>query len=74
MTVWQLAAELGRTEPLEKIWGWAKAKLSTEELNNKLLLAKVDRKQTVWDYVSLWDNVQLLGRIWKWVQEQLTPQ
>jgi len=74
MTAWQLAAELGKTEPLEKIWEWAKAELSTEELNNKLLLAKVDIKQTVWDYISLWDKVQLLGRIWKWVQEKITPQ
>ena len=54
MTVWHLAAELGKTEPLEKIWEWAKAELSTEELNNKLFLAKDDTKQTVWHYVSLW--------------------
>jgi len=74
MTVWQLAAEMGKTEPLEKIWEWAKAELPTEELNNKLFLTKVDRKQTVWDYISLWDKVQFLGRIWKWVQEKITPQ
>jgi len=48
--------------------------MSKEDLNNKLLLAKVDRKQTVWHYATLWDNVQLLGRIWKWAQEKLTPE
>jgi len=41
-TAWQAAAEWGKTEPLEIIWEWTKAELSTEELNNKLLLAKDD--------------------------------
>ena len=48
--------------------------MSKEDLNNKLLLAKVDRKQTVWHYATLCDKVQLLGRIWKWAQEKLTPE
>jgi hypothetical protein len=34
----------------EKIWEWAKAEIPTEDLNNKLLLAKDDKKQTVWHY------------------------
>ena len=63
-----MAAEWGKTESLEEIWERAKAELSTEELNNILLLAK----QIVWHYASLWDNVQLLGRKWKWAEEQLT--
>ena len=36
-----------------------------------MLLAKDDRKQTVWHNAALWDNVELLGRIWKWAEEQL---
>ena len=46
----------------------------TEELNNKFLLVKNYRKQNVSHNASLWDNVQLLGRIWKWPQEQQTPE
>jgi hypothetical protein len=67
-----VVAQWGKTEALEKIWEWAKAEMSTEDLNNKLLLAKDDRKQTVWYYASLWDNLQLLERIWEWAQEQQT--
>jgi len=48
-TAWQVAAEWGKTES-EKIWEWAKVEISTEDLNNKLLLAKDDIKQTVWHY------------------------
>jgi len=59
---------------LEKIWEWAEAELSTEDLNNKLLLAKDNIKETVWHCASLWDNVELLGRIWKWALEQVVPQ
>ena len=69
-----MTVEKGKPELLEVLMEWAKAVMSTEDLNNKLLLARDDRKQTVWHYASLWDNVQLLGRIWKWAEEQLTPE
>jgi len=36
MTAWQLAAEWGKKEPLENIWEWAKAEVSTEDLINLL--------------------------------------
>jgi hypothetical protein len=37
-TVWHVAAHLGNLKVLEKLWNWAKVKLTTEEIN-KLLLA-----------------------------------
>ena len=40
-----MAEEWDKMESLAETWEWAKLELSTEELNNKLLLAK-DRKQT----------------------------
>ena len=60
-----MAAEWGKTECLGEMWEWATVELSTEELNNKLLLAKYDRKQTVCHYASVWDTVQLLGKYGK---------
>jgi len=37
-TVWHVAAACRKLEILQKIWEWAKEKLTTEEINNKLLL------------------------------------
>jgi hypothetical protein len=45
---WHLAAMFGRTESLDKIWECTKAKLSTEEINKKLLLSINNRKMTAW--------------------------
>jgi hypothetical protein len=45
-----VAAQWGKTESLEKMWEWAKVEMSGEDVNNKLLLAKDDSKQTVWHY------------------------
>ena len=35
---WHIAAERGNSEILQKVREWAKENLTTEEINNKLLL------------------------------------
>jgi hypothetical protein len=69
MTAWQLAAERGNWQSIEKMWEWAKAELSTDDLNNQLLLATDDREQTVLHYATLCDKQLLIGRMRKWVKE-----
>jgi len=46
--VWDVAAEQGTLEILQKVREWAKAKLTTEEINNKLLFATDGQGSTFW--------------------------
>jgi hypothetical protein len=39
---WHNAAETKNTNALDTLWEWVKGGLTTEELSNKLLLAKDD--------------------------------
>jgi len=38
MTAWHCAAKWSNSEIFEKLWEWAKDKLTTEDINNKMLL------------------------------------
>jgi hypothetical protein len=42
-----VAANRGGLEILQKVWEWANEKLTTEEINNKLLLATDKRERAV---------------------------
>jgi ankyrin repeat protein len=53
MTAWHVAAERGNWQALEKMWEWAKEKLTTEELNTKLLLAKDNRERTAFHAAAM---------------------
>ena len=44
-TAWHNAAEKNITKLLDVMWEWGKEELTTEELSNKLLLAKEDKKK-----------------------------
>ena len=46
-TVWHDAAEANNTEVLDILWEWGKGQLTTEELSNKLLLAKNDEQKSL---------------------------
>jgi hypothetical protein len=43
-----VAAKEGTPEMLQKVWEWAKEKLTTEEICNKLFLATDNTGTTVW--------------------------
>jgi hypothetical protein len=47
-TIWHIAATCVNPEIFEKVWGWAKEKLTTEAINNKLLLATDSKRRTIW--------------------------
>jgi ankyrin repeat protein len=69
-----VAAERGNVEILDQLWAFAKEVRNRDDLNNKLLLAKDDDKNTVLHHASFSGNVQLLERIWKWAKEQMTKE
>jgi len=65
---------MGNTESLQKIWEWAKAELSTEELSNKFLLTKDDRKMTAWHVAADCANMECLQTVWEWAKQELTAE
>jgi hypothetical protein len=47
-TTWQLAAYSGNLDIMQKIWEWAKEKLTTEEIKKDMLLRTDDDGRTAW--------------------------
>jgi len=52
---------------LARLWNWVKEQQTTEELNN------IDR-QTAWHLVAAKRKLEALGKLWKCVNEELSPQ
>jgi hypothetical protein len=73
-TTWNLAVRLGKVEVQDKMWEWAKKVLNRDEIIRKLFVVRDEREKTVFHYVKFSDNVQLLEGVWKWANEQLTPE
>jgi len=48
MTAWHWAVFSGDLDILHKIWEWAEEKLTTEEINIKLLLGTDSKGRTAW--------------------------
>ena len=69
-TVWHVAAYFGNLKVLEKLWDWAKEKLSAEEIN-KLLLAN-NEGRTAWYLAAKRGNIETLQKVWMWAEEKLT--
>ena len=72
-TVWHVAAYLGNLKVLEKLWEWAKEKLSEEE-NKKLLLATDMFGRTGWHLAAVWSELGILEKVWKCAEEKLTAE
>ena len=69
-----MAAQGDKVDVLDQLWEWTKEVLNTDEINNKLLLAKEYDEETVLHHASFSENVQIIERIWKWAKGQLTPE
>ena len=69
-TVWHVAANLGYLKVLEKLWIWAKEKLTTEEIK-KLLLAN-NKGRTAWHVAVMKGYLKILQKVWEWAEEKLT--
>ena len=58
-TAWHVAAYLGNLKVLEKLWEWAKEKLTAKEIN-KLLLATESEGRSAWHWAAQNGNVEVL--------------
>ena len=66
------AAVFGRLKVLQKLWEWTNDKLTTEEINNKLLLVTNDKGRTLFHRAADWSELELLEKVWDWANEKLT--
>jgi ankyrin repeat protein len=57
-----------------KIWDLAKEELTTEEINNKLLLAKNRQQHTAFHLAAEDGNTDALEKLWVWAKEKLTAE
>jgi hypothetical protein len=48
--------------------------LTREELKNKFLLAKDDRKRTAWQVAAEWGKTESLEKIWKWAKVEMSTE
>jgi hypothetical protein len=62
------------TQSLEKLWNWAKEKLTQQELINNFLLAKDNRKKTTWHVAAKWGETESLQNIWEWAKVELSTE
>jgi hypothetical protein len=69
-----MAENRGRLEILLKVWEWAKEKLTTEEINNKLLLATDNVGRTFFHTAAEWGQLEVLQLVWEWATEKLTTE
>jgi hypothetical protein len=60
MTTWQVAADWVYTEMLQKLSEWAKENKTTDEINNKLLLATDDKVRTYCQMVAKGGKLEVL--------------
>ena len=63
MTAWNYAAYRENLKLLNEIWKFAKEKLTTEELINKILLGTDYKGRTFWHWAAEKGNLKLLHKI-----------
>jgi hypothetical protein len=71
---WQWVAELGRVKVLLKQWEWAKRKLTTEEINDEILLATDNGRKAMWHMAAGMKKGDMLWEIWVWDKEVVTTE
>jgi len=54
-----------------KLWDLAEEKLTTEEINNNLLLATDNSGLTAWHWAACNVKLDILLKIWEWAEEKL---
>jgi len=63
-----VAAGNGEARSLQNIWDWAKENLTTEELNNNLLLVKNKWLRTAWHVAAKEGNLDILKKMREWTK------
>jgi ankyrin repeat protein len=65
---------VGEVEVLDKLWEWAKGVLIRDEFSNELLLANDDKEISALHHAALSGKIQVIEKILKWTNEQLTKE
>jgi len=50
---------------LQKVWDLANENLTTEEINNKMLLSKDNEGMTAWHWAALRGNLDVFQKVWE---------
>jgi len=74
VTGWHWAVQCGSLEVLKKVWEWAEKNLTSEEVNNKLLLGTDNEGWTGWHWAAKEGILEVLHKIWEWAEEKLTTE
>ena len=74
MTALHEAAKEGNLDILLKVWDWPQEKVTTEEINNKLLLATDNEGMTAWHWAAREGNLDILQKLWNWAEEKITKE
>jgi len=53
---------------LLKIWEWAQEKLTTENINNKLLFVTDNDGMTAWHWAAHEGSLDMLVQVWEWAE------
>jgi hypothetical protein len=59
---------------LKEIWELAKGNLTTEEIDDNLLLGTGTMGRPAWNVVERWMILDLLQEIWEWVENTSTTE
>jgi len=54
--------------------GWAQGKLTTDDVNRKLLLATDNKGMTAWHWAACEGDLDVLQKLWNWAKEKLTKE
>jgi hypothetical protein len=68
-----MAVKWGGLELLQKVWEWANEKLTSEEINNILLLA-TDEGRTVFHMAAKCDRIEVLQKVCEWANDKVTTE
>jgi ankyrin repeat protein len=72
-TVWQLSAEGGDTEEVEKMRDRAhEEQINSGELKNELLLSQDFEGRTAWHAAATRASVKIMNKLWGWAKKELS--
>ena len=62
---WHIAAFRGKQDVMQKIWEWAKERLTTQEIKNEMLLRTDNEGRNVWHIAAFRGKLYVMQKIWE---------
>jgi len=66
-----MGSRMGQIRYFTNSMGMAEEKLTTQEINNKLLLGTNYKGRTAWHLAARERNLEILQKVWEWDEEKL---